>query len=94
MNSPFTGPWDQPFAPVFDMATVQGVVAISGLGVTVTPGRALAVICTGAGNVAMQFPDGSSITVPVAVGYSAFQFAVVQVLAAGTTATATYYNLR
>ena len=42
----------------------------------------------------MQLSDGSSLALPVTGGWQTFPFAVVQIVAAGTTATATYFNLK
>ena len=89
------GAWgdDNPFAPVFDYASARGAYALT-VGTPALPGRVFAVICTTAGNVAVQFADGSTLTVPVATGLTLLPFMVAQVLSSGTTATATYANLR
>lgn len=58
--------------------------------VAVIPGRGLAVICTVAGNVSLVFSNGSTLIVPVATGLTILPFAVKKVVAATTTATATY----
>lgn len=57
-------------------------------------GHALAVICTVAGNVKVGFMDGSTLTVPVAVGLTILPFRIAQVFTTGTTATATYAGLK
>lgn len=73
---------------------MRGAAAITPHDVNVVPaGRALAVICTVAGNVKVQFKNGSTFTFPVAVGMTCFPWRVVQVFVTGTTATATYANL-
>lgn len=71
----------------------QGAIALTAGGAVVAPGRLFAVVATAAGNVAVVFADGSTLTVPVTPGFQAFPFAVKQVSVAGTTATATYANL-
>ncbi len=71
----------------------QGAVAMS-VGTTYAAQRNVGVVCTTAGNVVFMFPDGSTITVPVAVGWQIFHFSVTQIVSAGTTAVATYYNLK
>lgn len=55
------------------------------------PVLGLTVIATVAGNVALSFPNGTTMSVPVAIGLTILPFAPQQVLATGTTATATYY---
>lgn len=52
--------------------------------------KALAVMCTVAGNVAVKLTTGATITVPVAVGLVILPFCAISVLSTGTTATATY----
>ena len=74
-------------------APFAGAVAMT-VGNTFTAQRSVGVLCTVAGNVQMQFPDGSSLTLPVTVGWQMFPFACTQIVTAGTTATATYYNLK
>lgn len=62
--------------------------------VKVQQGRALLIDCTALGTVKVGFPDGSTLTVHVpAAGIYEFNWAVNQVYATGTSATATYYNL-
>jgi hypothetical protein len=60
---------------------------------TTTAGRQMLVNCTVAGNVKVKFSDGSTLTIPVAIGLSILPWAVIQVYVTGTTATATYANL-
>lgn len=57
------------------------------------PARAVAVIAQGAGNVAFRFADASAIAVPVAAGLTILPFAATQIVAAGTTAAATFHAL-
>lgn len=71
----------------------QGAVAMT-VGTTYAAQRSLGVVCTVAGNVTFQLADGSTLTLPAAVGWQTFPFAVTQIVAAGTTATATYFNLK
>lgn len=60
----------------------------------VVPGRQLAILCTVAGNVKIRLQDSTTFTFPVAVGMLLLPWAVTQVFITGTTATATYFNLR
>lgn len=56
--------------------------------------RAILINCTVVGNVKVGFPDGSTLTVTIpSVGIYEFNWAVNQVYATLTTATATYYAL-
>jgi hypothetical protein len=71
----------------------QGVIAITP-DVTARPGRFFSIACTVAGNVNITFPDASTHTVPVTVGYTILPYAVVKVNSGSTTATATYANVR
>jgi ethanolamine utilization microcompartment shell protein EutS len=61
--------------------------------VTVTPGVTFIINCTIAGTVKVGFPDGSTLTITVAVGTLILPWAVNQVFVTGTSATATYANL-
>jgi hypothetical protein len=74
-------------------APFSGAVAMTA-GTTYAAQRSLGVLCTSSGNVQMQLSDGSSLALPVTGGWQTFPFAVVQIVAAGTTATATYFNLK
>ena len=76
-----------------ESAPFAGAVALT-VGTTYAAQRSVGVLCTVAGNVEFQFPDGSTLTLPVYVGWKTFPFAVTQIVAAGTTATATYFNLK
>ena len=78
-------------------AAFQGVSALvpqNGMIAPAAAGRSFGVFCTAAGNVELQFPDGSTLEVPVFVGWQTFPFAVVAVLAGGTTAQGSFYNLK
>ena len=56
------------------------------VGTAFTPGLGIAAICTTAGNVVLSGSDGSSITVPVGVGFNQFGFAVASVAYPGSGA--------
>jgi hypothetical protein len=60
----------------------------------VAPGISFLVICTVAGNVKVGMADGSTLTIPVAVGLTQLPWSVAQVFVTGTTATATYFNMK
>ncbi|HUO53843.1 MAG TPA: hypothetical protein VMU18_03810 [Rhodoblastus sp.] len=70
-----------------------GAVAMS-VGTTYAPARSVGVLCSVAGNAVLQFPDNSTATVQLSPGWQSFPFACTQIVAAGTTATATYFNLK
>ena len=57
------------------------------------PPRAIAVVAQGAGNVTFRFADASAIVVPVSTGLTILPFAAVQVMASGTTASASFHAL-
>lgn len=58
------------------------------------PGCGVLIVATVAGNVKLQFQDGSKVVYPVAVGATQWNdVAIVGYLSAGTTATATVYKL-
>jgi hypothetical protein len=71
----------------------QGATAMT-TGTTYAAQRSVGVLATVAGNVEFQFPDASTITLPVYAGWQTFPFACAQIVSSGTTATATYYNLK
>lgn len=73
-------------------ASFGGAVAIAP-GTDQPPLRAVAIACTVAGTVTLKLADGSMLAVPVQTGFSILPFAVRTVVAAGTTATASYANL-
>jgi hypothetical protein len=85
-------PANQPVSDI-QSAPFAGVVALSA-GTVYAAQRSLGVLCSTAGNVQLQLSDGSSVTLPVAPGWQTFPFAVVQIVAAGTTAAASYFNLK
>lgn len=72
-------------------SAIQAAVAMT-VATTYTAQRYIGVNCTVAGTMTIQFPDSSTMTVTLVVGWQIFHFAVTQVTAA--TATATYYNLK
>lgn len=72
---------------------VPGVTPLT-VGTPATAGRSLAINCTVAGNVSMTFSDASTLTIPVSVGLTILPFAITTINASGTTATATYTNLK
>lgn len=74
-------------------AAFQGAVAMT-VGTTYAAQRSVGANCTVAGNVAVTFADASTLTVPVAVGWQTFPFAITAVNTSGTTATCTYSNLK
>jgi hypothetical protein len=74
-------------------APFAGAVAMTP-GTTYAAARSVGVLCTVAGNVEFQFPDTSTLMLSVSVGWQTFPFACTQILGAGTTATATYFNLK
>lgn len=74
-------------------AAVSGVVAMT-VGSIYAAARSVGVLCTVAGNVSFTFSDASTLVIPVVPGWQTFPFAVTQVNSAGTTATATYFNLK
>lgn len=70
----------------------EGAIAIEA-GVDQAPGRAISIIATVAGTVQLRLADDSSILLPVSTGLSILPFAVRTIVPAGTTATATFFNL-
>ena len=64
------------------------------IGTTYAAQRSIGVLCTTAGNIVVTFADASTLVLPVYVGWQTFPFAVTTINASGTTATATYYNLK
>ncbi|PPQ39877.1 hypothetical protein SAMN06265338_101721 [Rhodoblastus acidophilus] len=74
-------------------APFSGAVAMT-VGTVYAAQRSLGVLCAASGNVQMLLSDGSGLTLPVTPGWQTFPFAVIQVVAAGTTATASYFNLK
>lgn len=78
-------------ADLLDAYTSSIVLSV---GTPSTAGRALAINCTVSGNVAVTLADGSTMTFAVVAGFFTVPFSVTQVNTSGTTATATYWNLR
>lgn len=76
-----------------DTRCAIGATAITP-GVATIGGRAFFISCTVAGNVTVEFSDTSQLTMAIpAAGLYEFNWAVIEVLTGGLTATATYYNL-
>lgn len=71
----------------------QGAVAMV-VGTAQTAQRAMRVNCTVAGNVSFTYADGTTDTVMANVGTSYFAGAITTVNTNGTTATATYANIK
>lgn len=92
---PVTIASDQGTLSVVDVnnAAFAGVVPMV-IGTAQTAQRSIGIICTTAGNVQLMLSDGSSLTIPVSVGFQTLPFAATTIVAAGTTATATYYNFK
>lgn len=82
-----------PVNPIATMRSCRSATAMTP-GTTYPAGSRLAVVATVAGNVVAMLEDGSTFTFPVPVGLTFLDLMVVQIVAAGTTATATYTNLR
>ena len=57
------------------------------------PGRAILIDCAVAGRVSLKLADDSELSLPAGAGLSILPLAVKTVLAAGTTATASYASL-
>jgi hypothetical protein len=74
-------------------APFSGAVAMT-LDVTYAARRSIGVLATVAGDVRMTLSDSSSLTLPVSPGWTTFPFAVTQIVSTGTTATASYFNLK
>eukprot|EP01037_Dinobryon_pediforme_P007620 gene7620-7684_t len=55
-------------------AAFQGAVAMV-VGTAQTAQRSIGILCTAAGNVALALADGSSLVIPVSVGFQTFPFA-------------------
>lgn len=77
--------------PVADRA-YEGVKPLT-VGVEQSAGRGLLVTCTAPGQVAIEFADGSTMTLPIATGLTILPFSVRSVLVQGTTAVASYASL-
>lgn len=73
-----------------------GSATAASVGTVYPQGRAIHIVtgASGAGNVVVQFPDGTTLTTSVANGtVYEYNWAVVKIVSSGTTATATYYIL-
>lgn len=73
-------------------AAFQGVEALTVNAAQSTPRRSIGCSCTAEGNATFLLADGSSITLPMYVGWQTFPFAVKQV--AAFTGTGTFFNLK
>jgi hypothetical protein len=71
----------------------QGAVAMT-TGTTYASQRSLGANCTAAGNLSLTLADGSTLVVPVSVGWQTFPLAVTAVNSSGTTATCNNSNLK
>ena len=71
----------------------QGATAIV-VGTPQAAQNGVVVNCTVAGNVSFLMADGSTMVLAVPTGATVFDFSVQGVNTSGTTATATYFNLR
>lgn len=74
--------------------SVYGAVAMTVGAAAIKEGRQLFVNCSVPGNVAVTFADTSTLVTPVSVGANIFPWAVTKINTSGTTATATYANLK
>lgn len=74
-------------------AAFQGAILMTP-GVTQDVQRSVGVNCTTAGNVKFLLQDGSSLILPVYPGWQTFPLACRQIVIVGTTAVATYFNLK
>lgn len=73
-----------------------GSAVAASVGTVYQQARALHIVTgsSGAGNVVVKFPDGSTLTTAVANStVYEYNWAVIQIVSSGTTATATYYLL-
>ena len=75
-------------------AAFFGEVVLTAGTADTAPRRALKINCTVAGNVAVLYADGSSGVWPVTIGVQTLPIAITTIVIAGTTATATYANLK
>ena len=56
--------------------------------------RAVRINCTTAGNVSLTYADGSTDVIPIAAGLNYLAGAVTTVNSVGTTAVATFANMK
>lgn len=75
-------------------AAFQGEVTLTVGTADTVARRSLKIMCTAAGNVAVTYADGSTGIWPVAVGTTTLPISITTVNSSGTTATATYANLK
>ena len=73
--------------------SITGAVAMT-VGTSYAEARQLFINCTAAGNVALTFTDSTVLVVPVLAGLTILPWAVTAINTSGTTATATYANLK
>jgi len=73
--------------------SITGVQAIT-VGTAYPEARQLLINCTVAGNVSVTFTDSTTLVIPVIAGLTILPWAVTAVNTSGTTATATYANLK
>lgn len=72
-------------------SVIRGVVTVTKSDTTSIPqGRGIIIVATVGGNLAMVFEDGSTLTVPFAIGLTVLPFAPVKLMATGSTGTATF----
>lgn len=74
-------------------AAFQGVVVMT-VGVVYPVQRSVGILATISGNVTFEFTDNSTINLPVFAGWQTFPFACKEIVSSGTTATASYYNMK
>ena len=78
----------------FQDSAFSGSVPMT-VGTTYAAQRSVGVLATVAGNVTFTLADASTITLPVYAGlWQVCPFAVTSIASSGTTATATYFNLK
>lgn len=92
-NSTLPGFASVPTVSDSQSAPFAGAVAMT-VGSTYASGRTIEVDCTVAGNVVFQFPDGTTRTRAVVIGTQTFPYACTQIVSSGTTATASFYNMK
>ncbi len=73
--------------------SITGAQAMA-VGTSYPEARQLLINCTVAGNVAVTFTDSTILVIPVIAGLTILPWAITAVNTSGTTATATYANLK
>ena len=63
-------------------------------GTPIAAGRSLKVVCTSAGVVQVEYPDSSTGLWPVVPGTQTLPVAAINIVSGGTTAVASYFNLK